>query len=75
MKDDSFKWLIAGLAGALLSLCLIGGGAFFLVRVAMTELKNIDTGNGEAPEPSYGPDAWREKETEHNETEAGIAHD
>jgi tetratricopeptide (TPR) repeat protein len=70
MKDDSFKWLIAGLAGALLSLCLIGGGAFFLVRVAMTELKNIDTGNGEAPEPSYGPDAWREKETEHNEKEA-----
>ncbi|MCF6283965.1 MAG: DUF4034 domain-containing protein [Candidatus Hydrogenedentes bacterium] len=70
MNNNSIKWLVAGLAGAMLSLVLIGGGAFFLIRVAMEEFENYDSYESEEIEPSYGPDAWKEREVRYNEKQA-----
>ena len=67
MNSDSLKWLIAGLAGSVLSLCLLGGGAFLAFRFAMHELEN--QGRDEVT-PVYGPDDWRENEAKYNEKEA-----
>ena len=65
MNSDNVKWLIAGLAGAFLAMCLLGAGAFLGIRYIITNLEAFDE-----PDPVYGPDQWREKETEYLEEEA-----
>ncbi len=69
MDKDSVKWLVAGCAGALFCMILMGVGGALLFRYGMQELANLED-YGDEGEPSYGPDVWKEKATEHLAEEA-----
>lgn len=65
MNSDSVKWLIAGLVGALLTLGVLGTGAFFAARFVLSEF------NSEYDdEPAFGPDEWAEEKAEAEREEA-----
>lgn len=65
MDSTSLKWLIAGLAGAMMTLCLLGAGAYMAVRFLQAELAGFSNAD-----PIYGPDQWHENEAEHLAEEA-----
>ncbi len=69
MDKDSVKWLVAGCAGALFCMSLLGVGSVLLFRYGMEELANLEDYADEG-DPSYGPDVWKEKAAEHLEEAA-----
>ncbi len=70
MNSDSVKWLIAGVAGALLSVCLFAAGGYLLFRAMTQGISSIASQiDGET---IYGPDEWEEDEAKHNEKHAAL---
>lgn len=75
MEKDSIKWLIAGLAGALLTVALFAGSgiAIFMYLKDHAPEDRVSWFDEESDDDEVilsGPDQWAEKESNYNESKA-----
>lgn len=74
MENDSIKWLIAGLAGALFAVLLFAGSGiaiFMYLKAQMSEEEYVAYDDeSEEEEILSGPEQWAEQEEEHNKRTA-----
>lgn len=70
MENDSIKWLIAGLAGALFAVLLFAGSGiaiFMYLKAQMPEEEPIAYDDDSEEEILSGPEQWAKSEAEYNE--------